>query len=31
VFHNHKVVVVMPAYNAARRRGYADPLDLVDR
>jgi glycosyltransferase involved in cell wall biosynthesis len=33
VFHNHKVVVVMPAYNAARtiERTYREiPLDLVD-
>jgi glycosyltransferase involved in cell wall biosynthesis len=33
VFHNHKIVVVMPAYNAARtiERTYREiPLDLVD-
>ena len=33
MFHNHKVVVVMPAYNAARtiERTYREiPLDLVD-
>jgi glycosyltransferase involved in cell wall biosynthesis len=33
LFHNHKVVVVMPAYNAARtiERTYREiPLDLVD-
>src|SRR5262245_13392774 len=33
VFHNHKVVVVMPAYNAARtiEKTYREiPLDLVD-
>jgi glycosyltransferase involved in cell wall biosynthesis len=33
LFHNHKIVVVMPAYNAARtiERTYREiPLDLVD-